>query len=133
MFDEILDVQQMPPVGAILGADPVVWQWNGGRRLTWGRVETKCAGHELTTGATRPVGSTLWVAHHAGALVYLRWNWGFAVDGQAIECDAWSIETNLRLCDAVGVVLPPAYARYVLSRMICELDWQQTVIEALKT
>lgn len=132
MFDEIQDIQQVPHVGAILGADPVVWQWNGGRRLSWTQVETRCMGHELTTGAARPVGTTLWMTHDAGALAYLRWSWMCAVDGEAIECDAWSIETNLRLRDESGVSLPTAHARYVLARLICELGWQRLVVETLK-
>jgi len=132
MFDEIQDVQQMPHIGTILGADPVLWQWDGTLQLGWLHVETIGAGYEMTAGAARPVGTAVWMSQDSGTLAYLRWKWVCAPGHGSIEFDPWSIETNLRLCDAEGALLPAAHARYVLARMICVLDWQQMVVATLK-
>ena len=120
----------MPPPWALYAWPAIFCQANVKRRARFVHLGTRVT----TVGepGTPCSGQTVWSEHLDEGEAGLAWDWIEIADGVVAMANPLCVVTNLRLVGEHGELLAARESALHLSRLVCQLPWQDEVCRAVQ-
>lgn len=118
----------MPPPWALYAWPAIFCQADDKRKARFVHLGTRVT----TVGDTGGwcAGQTVWAEHWDEGEAGIAWDWIQIADGVVAMANPLCVLTNLRLVGEHGELLPARESALHLSRLVCQLPWQDEVWRA---
>lgn len=120
----------MPPPWALYAWPAIFCQASAKRKARFVHLGTR-----VTTTACRGTpyaGQTVWSEYFDEGQAGLAWDWIQIADGVVAMANPLCVVTNLRLVGEHGELLAARESALHLSRLVCQLPWQDEVWRAVQ-
>lgn len=121
----------MPPPWAIYAWPAILCQANDKRKARFTHVGTRVT--SVNAGRGLCAGQTVWTEQLDEGEAGIAWDWIEVADGVVAMANPLCVLTNLRLLGDQGELLPARESALHLSRLVCQLPWQDEVWRAAST
>jgi hypothetical protein len=116
----------MPPPWALYAWPAILCQANDKRKARFTHLGTRVT--SVNDGGR--AGQTVWTEHLDEGEAGIAWDWIEIADGVVAMANPLCVLTNLRLVGDMGELLPARESALHLSRLVCQLPWQDEVWRA---